>query len=71
MISQHRSATTHADIRPHEDHQQAQTLKLQKLREAIQAGEESGASIDATLVFNQLESRYKSAASTLDTQQGG
>ena len=65
------SDVLHADLRPLEDQEQAQTLKLQKLRAAIQAGEASGPGVDAKQVFDQLKSKYKLASNALDAQHSG
>lgn len=61
------SEVVRAGLRLLEDQEQAQALKLQELRAAIQAGASSGPGIDAEQVFNRLESKYKAASKSLSS----
>jgi len=54
------SEVVRAGLRLLEDQEQAQALKLQELRAAIQAGAASGAGIPANDVFDRLEAKYTS-----------
>lgn len=55
------SEVVRAGLRLLEDQEQAQALKLQELRAAIQAGAASGAGIPADEVFARLEDKYAKA----------
>ncbi len=55
------SEVVRAGLRLLEDQEQAQALKLQELRAAIQAGAASGPSIPADAVFDRLEAKYTQA----------
>jgi len=52
------SEVVRAGLRLLEDQEQAQALKLQELRAAIQAGVISGPGIPADGVFDRLEQKY-------------
>lgn len=54
------SEVVRAGLRLLEDQEQANALKLQELRAAIQAGASSGTGIPADEVFARLEARYAS-----------
>ena len=54
------SEVVRAGLRLLEDQEQAQALKLQELRAAIQAGAASGTGIPADEVFARLEAKYAS-----------
>lgn len=58
------SEVVRAGLRLLEDQEQAQALKLQELRAAIQAGAASGAGIPADDVFARLEAKYTQAPGT-------
>ena len=55
------SEVVRAGLRLLEDQEQAQALKLQELRAAIQAGVASGPGIPADEVFDKLEKKYAQA----------
>jgi antitoxin ParD1/3/4 len=55
------SEVVRAGLRLLEDQEQAQALKLQELRAAIQAGAASGLGISADEVFARLEQKYAQA----------
>lgn len=55
------SEVVRAGLRLLEDQEQAQALKLQELRAAIQAGVASGPGIQADEVFARLEKKYAQA----------
>ena len=64
------SEVVRAGLRLLEDQEQAQALKLQELRAAIQAGAASGKGLDAEQVFEQLERKYQRAASADGNRAG-
>ncbi len=58
------SEVVRAGLRLLEDQEQAQALKVQELRAAIQAGAASGPGIPADEVFDRLEAKYASLPGT-------
>ncbi len=59
------SEVVRAGLRLLEDQEELKALKLQELRNAVQAGIASGPGVEADGVFNRLERKYKSAATKL------
>jgi antitoxin ParD1/3/4 len=64
------SEVVRAGLRLLEDQEQLQALKLQELRNAIQAGAASGPGVDAGSVFKRLERKYEAAATKPVTKAG-
>ncbi|MFA7254464.1 MAG: type II toxin-antitoxin system ParD family antitoxin [Patescibacteria group bacterium] len=62
------SEVVRAGLRLLEDQEQAQALKLQELRAAIQAGAASGPGIAADEVFARLEKKYTLALDSTDSE---
>ena len=56
------SEVVRAGLRLLEDQEQLKSLKLQELRSAIEAGNASGAGVNADTVFDRLERKYRNAA---------
>lgn len=56
------SEVVRAGLRLLEDQEQVKSLKLQELRAAIEAGNASGAGVNADTVFDRLERKYRNAA---------
>lgn len=56
------SEVVRAGLRLLEDQEQLQSLKLQELRSAIEAGAASGAGMDADKAFDRLQAKYRNAA---------
>ena len=56
------SEVVRAGLRLLEDQEQAQAIKLQELRVAVQAGMASGPGIPANEVFTRLEQKYAPAS---------
>lgn len=61
------SEVVRAGLRLLEDQEQAQALKLQELRAAIQAGMASGSGIPGDEVFARLEQKYVQANGTVSS----
>jgi len=55
------SEVVRAGLRLLEDQEELKALRLQELRNAIQAGAASGAGSDADAVFERLERKYQTA----------
>ena len=64
------SEVVRAGLRLLEDQEELKALKLQELRNAIQAGTASGPGVDADSVFDRLERKYQAAAAKLDAKAG-
>jgi len=64
------SEVVRAGLRLLEDQEELKALKLQELRNAIQAGTASGPGVDADSVFDRLERKYQAAAAKLDAKVG-
>ena len=56
------SEVVRAGLRLLEDQEQLKALKLQELRSAIDASAASGPGVNADIVFESLERRYRNAA---------
>ncbi len=65
------SEVVRAGLRLLEDQEELKALKLHELRTAIQAGAASGPGVDAQVVLDRLERKYKAAASKAGAQHGG
>ena len=61
------SEVVRAGLRLLEEQEQVNTLKLQELRAAIQAGTASGPGIEAATIFARLERKYTQAANRSQT----
>lgn len=64
------SEVVRAGLRLLEDQEELKALKLQELRNAIQAGISSGPGVDADSVFDRLERKYQAGATKLDAKAG-
>ena len=64
------SEVVRAGLRLLEDQEELKALKLQELRNAIQAGSSSGPGVDGDSVFDRLERKYQAAAAKLDAKAG-
>ena len=62
------SEVVRAGLRLLEDQEELKALKMQELRNAIQAGASSGPGVDAHNVFDRLERKYQATAAKLDAQ---
>ena len=56
------SEVVRAGLRLLEDQEQLKSLKMQELRSAIEAGTASGGGLNADIVFDRLERKYRNAA---------